>query len=96
MKIEDIIKELTNICEDIYELHNLIICNKLFKLNKNIKPHISKQLYINYNKELENLFFESFINESKINNEIKIIMNEIIYLISEIITSLNKLLLNYP
>jgi hypothetical protein len=96
MKIEDIIKELTNICEDIYELHNLIICNKLFKLNKNIKPHISKQLYINYNKELENLFFESFINESKINNEIKIIMNEIIYLISEIISSLNKLLLNYP
>jgi len=96
MKIEDIIKELTNICEDIYELHNLIICNKLFKLNKNIKPHISKQLYINYNKELENLFFESFINESKINNEIKIIMNEIIYLISEIIISLNKLLLNYP
>jgi hypothetical protein len=96
MKIEDIIKELTNICEDVYELHNLIICNKLFKLNKNIKPHISKQLYINYNKELENLFFESFINETKINNQIKIIMNEIIYLISEIITSLNKLLLNYP
>lgn len=96
MKIEDIIKELTNICEDVYELHNLIICNKLFKLNKNIKPHISKQLYINYNKELENLFFESFINETKINNEIKIIMNEIIYLISEIISSLNKLLLNYP
>jgi len=96
MKIEDIIKELTNICEDIYELHNLIICNKLFKLNKNIKPHISKQLYINYNKELENLFFESFINETYINDQIKIIMNEIIYLISEIITSLNKLLLNYP
>jgi hypothetical protein len=96
MKIEDIIKELTNICEDVYELHNLIICNKLFKLNKNIKPHISKQLYINYDKELENLFFESFINETKINNEIKIIMNDIIYLISEIISSLNKLLLNYP
>jgi hypothetical protein len=96
MKIEDIIKELNNICEDVYELHNLIICNKLFKLNKNIKPHISKQLYINYNKELENLFFESFINETYINDQIKIIMNEIIYLISEIITSLNKLLLNYP
>lgn len=96
MKIEDIIKELTNICEDVYELHNLIICNKLFKLNKNIKPYISKQLYINYNKELENFYFESFINETYINNQIKIIMNEIIYLISEIIISLNKLLLNYP
>jgi hypothetical protein len=95
MKIENIIKELTDICENVYELHNLIICNKLFNLNKDIKPHISRQLFLNYNKELENLFFESFINETKI-NDIKIIINDIIYLISQIISSLNKLLLNYP
>lgn len=96
MKIENIIKELNTICEDVYELHNLIICNKLFKLNKHIKPYITKELYVNYNKNLENLFFESFINESNIKNEIKIIMTDIIILISDIIKMLNKILLNYP
>lgn len=96
MKIEEIIKELNNVCEDVYELHSLIICNKLNKLNEHIKPYITKELYVNYNKNLENLFFESFINETNINNEIKIIMNDIIFLISNIITMLNKVLLNYP
>jgi hypothetical protein len=76
MKIENIIKELNNICEDVYELHNLIICNKLLNLNNDIKPHISRQLFLTYNKEVENLFFESFINETKINNDIKIIIND--------------------
>ena len=44
MDIKDIIKDLNHICEDIYELHNLLICNKLFNLNKYIKPHISRKL----------------------------------------------------
>ena len=94
MDIKDIIKDLNHICEDIYELHNLLICNKLFNLNKYIKPHISRKLYINYNKELENIFFESFINNTDL--DIKKDMNEIIYLISEIIVILNKIILNYP
>ena len=93
MDIKDIIKDLNHICEDVYELHNLLICNKLFNLNKYIKPHISRELYINYNKELENIFFESFINTEI---DIKKDMNEIIYLISEIIVILNKIILNYP
>jgi hypothetical protein len=91
MDIKDIIKELNHICEDIYELHNLFICNKLFKLNKFIKPHISNELYMNYNKEVENVFFDSFISA-----EIGKNMNEIIYLISQIIMILNKIILNYP
>ena len=91
--IKDIIKDLNHICEDVYELHNLLICNKLFNLNKYIKPQISRELYINYNKELENIFFESFINTEI---DIKKDMNEIIYLISEIIVILNKIILNYP
>lgn len=96
MKIEEIIIELNHICEDVYELHNLIICNKLFKLNKHIKKHIEHDLYMNFNKEVENLFFESFINEKIFNDEIKIIINDIIYLISQIIIMLNNILLNYP
>ena len=91
--IKDIIKDLNHICEDVDELHNLLICSKLFNLNKYIKPHISRKLYINYNKELENIFFESFINTEI---DIKKDMNEIIYLISEIIVILNKIILNYP
>ena len=87
MDIKDIIKDLNHICEDVDELH------KLFNLNKYIKPHISRKLYINYNKELENIFFESFINTEI---DIKKDMNEIIYLISEIIVILNKIILNYP
>ena len=87
MDIKDIIKDLNHICEDVDELH------KLFNLNKYIKPHISRELYINYNKELENIFFESFINTEI---DIKKDMNEIIYLISEIIVILNKIILNYP
>ena len=93
MNTKDIIKDLNHICEDVYELHNLLICNKLFNLNKYIKPQISRELYINYNKELENIFFESFINTEI---DIKKDMNEIIYLISEIIVILNKIILNYP
>ena len=91
MDIKDIIKELNHICEDIYELHNLLICNKLFKLHRYIRPHISNELYIAYNQEIENVFFDSFIN-----NEIRKNMNEIIYLISQIIVILNKIILNYP
>lgn len=91
MDIKDIIKELNHICEDIYELHNLLICNKLFKLHRYIKPHISNELYIVYNKEIETVFFDSFIS-----TEIGKNMNEIIYLISEIIMILNKIILNYP
>lgn len=91
MDIKDIIKELNHICEDIYELHNLFICNKLFKLHRYIKSHISNELYIAYNQEIENVFFDSFIN-----NEIRKNMNEIIYLISQIIVILNKIILNYP
>jgi hypothetical protein len=91
MDIKNIIKELNNICEDVYELHNLIICNKLYNLNKYIKPHICKNLYKKYNKEIETIFFESFIEK-----DIKKNMNEIIYLISEIIIILNKIILNYP
>ena len=91
MDIKDIIKELNHICEDIYELHNLLICNKLFKLHRYIKPYISNELYIVYNKEIENVFFDSFIS-----TEIGKNMNEIIYLISEIIMILNKIILNYP
>ena len=91
MDIKDIIKELNHICEDIYELHNLFICNKLFKLHRYIKPHISNELYISYNQVIENVFFDSFIN-----NEIRKNMNEIIYLISQIIVILNKIILNYP
>ena len=91
MDIKNIIKELNNICEDVYELHNLIICNKLYNLNKYIKPHICNKLYKEYNKEIENIFFESFIE-----TDIKKNMNEIIYLISEIIIILNKIILNYP
>ena len=91
MDIKNIIKELNNICEDVYELHNLIICNKLFNLNKYIKPHICQELYKEYNAEVENIFFESFIE-----SDIKKDMNDIIYLISEIIIILNKIILNYP
>ena len=94
-EIKEIIKELHNICEDIDELHYLIICNKLFKLNSNIKPRINHDLYVNYNKEIENLFFESFINETT-NHQLNIILNDIIYYISIIITMLNKIILNYP
>ena len=62
MDIKDIIKELNHICEDIYELHNLLICNKLFKLHRYIKPHISNELYIVYNKEIENFKkFKKFV-----------------------------------
>ena len=95
MDIKEIIKELNHICEDIYELHNLIICNKLFKLNPYIKKHITNDLYVNYNKEIENLFFESFINEN-FSYQLKVIINDIIYYISIIITILNKIILNYP
>lgn len=91
MDIKDIIKELNHICEDIYELHNLLICNKLFKLHKYIKPHISNELYMDYNKEIEHVFFDSFISV-----EIGKNMNEIIYLISQIIIILNNIILNYP
>lgn len=91
MDIKCIIKELNHICEDIYELHNLLICNKLFKLNKYIKPHISNELYEVYNKEIEYIFFDSFISPEIGNN-----MNDIIYLISEIIMILNKIILIYP
>jgi len=94
-KIKENIKELNHICEDIYELHNLIICNKLFKLNPYIKKHITNDLYVNYNKEIENLFFESFINEN-FSYQLKVIINDIIYYISIIITILNKIILNYP
>jgi len=94
-EIKEIIKELNHICEDIYELHNLIICNKLFKLNPYIKKHITNDLYVNYNKEIENLFFESFINEN-FSYQLKVIINDIIYYISIIITILNKIILNYP
>ena len=72
-------------------MHNLLICNKLFKLHRYIKPHISNELYIVYNKEIETVFFDSFIS-----TEIGKNMNEIIYLISEIIMILNKIILNYP
>ena len=94
-EIKEIIRELNHICEDIYELHNLIICNKLFKLNPYIKKHITNDLYVNYNKEIENLFFESFINEN-FSYQLKVIINDIIYYISIIITILNKIILNYP
>lgn len=64
-------------------------------MNSNIKPRINHDLYVNYNKEIENLFFESFINENS-NHQLNIIMNDIIYYISIIITMLNKIILNYP
>jgi hypothetical protein len=46
---------------------------------------------MNYNKEVENVFFDSFISA-----EIGKNMNEIIFLISQIIMILNKIILNYP
>jgi hypothetical protein len=96
MKIENIIKELNNICANIYEIHTLIICNKLNNLNDDIKYYITPELFSIYNKELENLYFESFFNECKYDKELSIVINEIIFLISEIIVILNKIILNYP
>ena len=46
---------------------------------------------MDYNKEIENVFFDSFISV-----EIGKNMNEIIYLISQIIIILNNIILNYP
>jgi hypothetical protein len=63
MDIKNIIKELNNICEDVYELHNLIICNKLYKINKYIKPHICNELYKEYNKEIENIFLNHLLKK---------------------------------
>ena len=37
MDIKDIIKDLNHICEDIYELHNLLICKNIFE-NLNFYP----------------------------------------------------------
>lgn len=31
-ELKRIIKELNNICENVYEIHSLIICNKLYIL----------------------------------------------------------------
>jgi len=95
-ELKRIIKELNNICENVYEIHSLMICNKLYKLNNNIKEHISNDYYKNYNRKIENLFFESFFYKTKFDIEVKIIMNDIIGLISEIIILLNRIILNYP
>ena len=99
MDIKDIIKELNHICEDIYELHNCSICNKLFKLNNHIKPHIDDDLYNDYTRKIETIFFDSFINQhydNIYNEELNILILEIVYYISKIITMLNNILLNYP
>ena len=52
--------------------------------------------YDNYNRKIENLFFESFFYKTKFDIEVKIILNDIIGLISEIIILLNRIILNYP
>ena len=95
-ELKIIIKELNNICENVYEIHSLMICNKLYKLNNDIKHHISNDYYYDYERKIENLYFESFFYKNKFDIEVKIIMNDIISLISGIIILLNRIILNYP